>query len=286
MKGIVLAGGTGSRLFPATIAVSKQLIPVFDKPMIYYPLATLLEAGIREILIITTAHDSEAFKKLLGDGSLLGCEFSYAVQEQPKGIAEAFTIGADFIGNDSVCLILGDNIFYGSEFIRAFQKQIQKNTPSIFTLEVNNPKRYGVVEFDAEQNIVTIEEKPTDPKSNWAIPGIYIYDSNVVQYAKKIMPSARGEKEITELHLAYLNHNQLAAVKLSPKVVWMDAGTPESFIQAHDFIRKTEETSGKKVACLEEIAFEKGYINAAVLSKSIERLGSSSYANYLKKLLV
>ncbi len=285
MKGIVLAGGTGSRLYPATLSVSKQLIPVYDKPMIYYPIATLMEAGIRDILIITTEKDADAFKNLLGDGSLLGCEFSYAVQDQPKGIAEAFTIGASFIGSDRVCLILGDNIFYGKQFKELFKTQIELKKPSIFAIKVSNPSRYGVVSFDPEGNAESIEEKPLAPKSNYAIPGLYIYDSTVVEIAKNIQPSERGEKEITSIHQVYLESGNISVGILSDDVVWMDAGTPTSFTLAHDFVKEMEQSSGIKIACLEEIAYTKGYISKEVLQKSIDRMGSSDYGNYLKRLI-
>lgn len=286
MKGIVLAGGTGSRLYPATLSVSKQLIPVYDKPMIYYPIATLMEAGIRDLLIITTEKDADAFKNLLGDGSLLGCQFSYAVQKEPKGIAEAFTIGASFIGSDRVCLILGDNIFYGKQFQELFKTQIDLKKPSIFALKVSNPSRYGVVSFDSKGNAESIEEKPTIPKSNYAIPGLYIYDSSVVAIAQKIQPSERGEKEITSIHQVYLESGNLSVGILSDDVVWMDAGTPTSFTLAHDFVKEIEQSSGTKIACLEEIAYTKGYISKEVLQKSIDRMGSSEYGNYLKRLIL
>lgn len=285
MKGIVLAGGTGSRLYPATLAVSKQLIPIFDKPMIYYPLSVLLEAGIREILIITTKQDETAFKNLLGDGHLLGCQFKYAIQEQPLGIAEAFTIGTDFIANDEVCLILGDNIFYGNSFQKDFQNQLKKKKPSIFALEVENPSRYGVVSFDENGKAIQIEEKPKQPKSNYAIPGLYIYDSNVIEIAKNIEPSLRGEKEITSIHQVYLDEENLSVGILSDDVIWMDAGTPSSFAQAHDFIKEQELSSGKKIGCIEEIAYNNGYISKAVLQENINRMGSSEYGSYLKELL-
>ena len=285
MKGIVLAGGTGSRLYPATIAVSKQLIPIYDKPMIYYPMSVLLEAGIREILIITTPQDKNAFELLLGDGSLLGCQFSYATQQEPKGIAEAFTIGASFIGSDDVCLILGDNIFYGTGFIQEFKKQIQKRTPSIFAIEVKNPSRYGVVQIDEKGIVQNIEEKPENPKSNYAIPGLYIYDASVVEIAKTIKPSKRGEKEITSIHTAYLEHHNLSVGILTNDVVWMDAGTPSSFAHAHDFIKDLETSTNKKIGCLEEIAYTNGYISKEVLQKSIDRMGSSNYGTYLKSLI-
>lgn len=285
MKGIVLAGGTGSRLYPATWSVSKQLIPVYDKPMIYYPIATLMEAGIRDILIITTKKDADAFKNLLGDGSLLGCQFSYAVQDEPKGIAEAFTIGASFIGSDRVCLILGDNIFYGKQFQELFKAQIELKKPSIFALKVQNPSRYGVVEFDSNGKVVSVEEKPIQPKSNYAIPGLYMYDSSVVEIAENIQPSARGEKEITSIHQAYLDTGNLSVGILSDEVVWMDAGTPSSFTLAHDFVKEVEQSSGTKIACLEEIAYTKGYISKEVLQKSMVRMGSSDYGNYLKSLI-
>lgn len=285
MKGIVLAGGTGSRLYPATLSVSKQLIPVYDKPMIYYPIATLMEAGIRDILIITTKKDADAFKNLLGDGSLLGCQFSYAVQDEPKGIAEAFTIGASFIGSDRVCLILGDNIFYGKQFQELFKAQIELKKPSIFALKVENPSRYGVVEFDSNGKVVSVEEKPIQPKSNYAIPGLYMYDSSVVEIAENIQPSARGEKEITSIHQAYLDKGNLSVGILSDEVVWMDAGTPSSFTLAHDFVKEVEQSSGTKIACLEEIAYTKGYISKEVLQKSMVRMGRSDYGNYLKSLI-
>ena len=285
MKGIILAGGTGSRLFPATIAVSKQLLPVYDKPMIYYPLSVLMLAGIREILFITTPHDNPSFVKLLGDGSDLGCTFSYEVQESPNGLAEAFIIGEKFIGNDSVALILGDNIFYGSGLGEILRESVFQNKPLIYALEVENPSRYGVVELSPKGKIVSIEEKPKNPKSNLAIPGLYIYPNSVVSISKTIKPSVRGEKEITDLNKVYFEQGELK-VKLLPRgITWLDTGTPDSLSDANEFVKVIEKRTNKKIACLEEVALAMGFISKSQLSSSIFKYGNSSYNEYLLKLL-
>ena len=277
MKGIVLAGGSGTRLHPLTLAVSKQLMPVYDKPMIYYPLSTLISAGINEILIISTPQDLPLFEKLLGDGSQIGCSFEYAVQEHPNGLAEAFIIGADFIGNDSVALILGDNIFYGSGLKNLLRENTNPKGGIIYAYHVEDPERYGVVEFDEEQNAISIEEKPKYPKSNFAVPGIYFYDNQVVEIAKNIKPSARGELEITDVNNAYLKENQLKVSILDRGTAWLDTGTFNSLMQAGQFVQVIEERQGLKVGAIEQAAFESGFINKSQLKKITEPFLKSGY---------
>ena len=284
MKGIILAGGTGTRLHPITLAVSKQLMPVYDKPMIYYPLATLLSAGIREILIITKPEDSPLFKALLGDGSQLGCNFFYAVQEVPRGLAEAFLIGRDFIGTDKVALILGDNIFYGSGLDRLLQENSDPDGGIIYGYHVQDPERYGVVEFDAKGKAISIEEKPKHPKSNFAIPGIYFYDNEVVEIAGRITPSARGELEITDINKAYLKKDKLKVSILDRGTAWLDTGTFSSLMQASQFVEVIEERQGLKIGAIEEVAYTMGYINKKQLHKLADPLLKSGYGNYLMQL--
>ena len=287
MKGIILAGGSGTRLYPITKGVSKQLLNIYDKPMIYYPLSVLMLAGIREVLIISTPEDLGNFEKLLGDGSELGMKFSYAVQERPEGLAQAFMIGGDFIGNDSVCLVLGDNIFYGHGFTGLLQKSVRNvensGNASIFGYYVNEPGRYGVAEFDSSGNVLSIEEKPEQPKSNFAVVGLYFFPNSVVEKAKKVNPSKRGELEITSVIESYLKDSKLKMEILSRGYAWLDTGTHESMLEASNFIHTIEKRQGLKVACLEEIAFEKGYINREELIKLAEPLEKSSYGKYLMK---
>lgn len=287
MKGIILAGGSGTRLYPITRGVSKQLLNIYDKPMIYYPLSVLMLAGIREVLIITTPEDSSNFKKLLGDGSELGMQFFYAIQEKPEGLAQAFVIGADFIGQDDVCLVLGDNIFYGHGFTGLLENSVktvqQQDKASIFGYYVNQPQRYGVAEFDSEGNVLSIEEKPENPKSNYAVVGLYFFPSSVVQVAKEVTPSERGELEITSVIDNYLQRSKLKMEILSRGYAWLDTGTHESMLEASNFIHTIEKRQGLKVACLEEIAYEKGYINREQLLGLAEPLRKSSYGEYLIK---
>ena len=285
MKGIILAGGSGTRLYPLTKVVSKQLMPVYDKPMIYYPLTTLLSAGIKEILIISTSKDLPNFKALLGDGIEYGCSFEYAVQEEPKGLAEAFIIGENFIGNDSVALILGDNIFYGSGLDVTLQNNINPNGGVIFAYHVQDPQRYGVVEFDSNNKAITIEEKPDNPKSNFAVPGIYFYDNSVVEIAKTIKPSKRGELEITDVNKMYLNKGKLNVQILDKGTAWLDTGTFTSLMQASQFVQVIEERQGQKIGCIEEIAFKMGYINKTQLLKLAQPLLKSGYGEYLQHLV-
>lgn len=284
MKGIILAGGSGTRLHPLTLSVSKQLMPVYDKPMIYYPLSTLLQAGISEILIISTPHDLPAFKKLLGDGSRLGCRFEYAAQEVPNGLAQAFVIGEKFIGDDDVALILGDNIFYGVGVSDLLKKYNKPKGGVIFAYHVADPKRYGVVEFDSEQKAVSIEEKPENPKSNYAVPGLYFYDNDVVEIAKSIEPSARGEYEITDVNKEYLRRGKLQVGILDRGTAWLDTGTFSSLMQAGQFVQVIEERQGLKVGCIEESAFRSGFINAQELRHIAEPLLKSGYGEYLMQL--
>lgn len=281
MKGIILAGGSGTRLWPLTKAVSKQLMPVFDKPMIYYPISTLMLAGIREILIITTPEDSDAFKKLLGDGSQLACTFEYAVQEVPNGLSQAFVIGEKFIGESNVALILGDNIFHGDHFGRQMRSNISTDGALIYAYYVRDPERYGVVDFDAQGNAINIEEKPTKPKSNYAIPGLYFYDNNVVEIAKNLKLSTRGEYEITDVNKAYLEQGKLKVSKLDRNMTWLDTGTHESLHAASQFVQVVEQRQGLKIGSIEEIAWRMGYINDLELKKLAEPLLKSGYGTYL-----
>jgi glucose-1-phosphate thymidylyltransferase len=284
VKGIILAGGSGTRLYPITLGVSKQMIPLYDKPMIYYPLATLIGAGIREILIISTPQDLPRFEQLLGDGSQIGCSFSYKVQAEPRGLADAFIVGAEFIGEDKVAMILGDNIFYGSE-LDNLSKLTDVDGGYIFGAQVADPERYGIVEFDKDKNVVSIEEKPKQPKSNYAIPGLYFYDNNVVEYAKNVQPSDRGEIEITELHNAYLRAGKLKVQVLGRGTAWLDTGTFQTLNQASQFVQVVEERQGIKVGCIEETAWRQGFINDDRLRKLAEDLTKSGYGQYLLSLL-
>ena len=284
MKGIILAGGSGTRLHPLTLAVSKQLMPVYDKPMIYYPLSILMMAGIREILIITTPHDQAQFKKLLGDGQSLGCNFQYVVQEVPNGLAQAFVLGADFIGQDKVALVLGDNIFHGEGMEELLKANSDPDGGVVYAYHVHDPERYGVVEFDANKVALSIEEKPATPKSNYAVPGLYFYDNEVVEIAKNLEPSPRGEYEITDVNREYLRRGKLKVGILGRGTAWLDTGTFESLMQAGEFVRVLEQRQGLKVGSIEEAAFRQGFIDAAQLRKIAEPLRKSGYGDYLMNL--
>jgi glucose-1-phosphate thymidylyltransferase len=285
MKGIILAGGSGTRLHPLTLAVSKQLMPVYDKPMIYYPLSCLMLAGIKEVLIISTPHDLPNFEKLLGDGKNLGCNFQYAVQEQPNGLAQAFVIGEKFIGNDSAALILGDNIFYGGGLSEIFQSCFNPQGGVVFAYHVQDPERYGVVEFDKNMKVISIEEKPKEPKSNYAVPGIYFYDNQVVEIAKNIKPSPRGEYEITDVNRYYLEKGKLQVKVLNRGTAWLDTGTFASLTQAGQFVQVIEERQGLKVGCIEEIAYRMGFIDKTQLENIAKPLLKSGYGQYLLDVL-
>ncbi len=285
MKGIILAGGSGTRLHPLTLAVSKQLMPIYDKPMIYYPLSVLMLAGIKEILIISTPNDLPLFERLLGDGKNLGCRFEYAVQEVPNGLAQAFVIGEEFIGDDAVALILGDNIFYGTDLERRLSNAIDPDGGVVFAYHVKDPERYGVVEFDKANNVISIEEKPENPKSNYAVPGVYFYDNSVVEIAKNIKPSPRGEYEITDINKSYLEQGKLRVAQLGRGTAWLDTGTFSSLIQAQQFVQVIEERQGLKIGCIEEIAYRKGFIDANQLREVAEPLLKSGYGTYLLEIL-
>ena len=286
MKGIILAGGSGSRLYPLTKCISKQLLPVYDKPMIYYPLSVLMLAGIRDILVITTPEDQNNFKKLLNDGSQFGVNLSYAAQQSPDGLAQAFIIGEKFIGKDSVCLVLGDNIFYGQGLTPILDKATsQQDGATIITYQVKNPERFGILEIDSKNKVISIEEKPIKPKSNYAITGLYFYDNEVVQIAKKIKPSDRGELEITSINEVYFKKGKLNVQKLGRGFAWLDTGTFESLLDASHFVETIEKRQGYKIACLEEVAFNQGWISRDKINEMANKLDKNSYGNYLKSLL-
>ncbi len=285
MKGIILAGGSGTRLHPLTIAVSKQLMPVYDKPMIYYPLSTLMLAGIKDILIITTPHDAEGFRKLLGDGSQIGCNFQYAVQPSPDGLAQAFIIGKAFIGNDKVALVLGDNIFFSAGLSALLQANNNPDGGVVFAYHVSDPERYGVVEFDKEMKAISIEEKPTEPKSNYAVPGLYFYDNEVVHIAENIKPSPRGELEITDINRVYLEKGKLKVGVLQRGTAWLDTGTFESLMQAGQFVQVVEERQGLKIGCIEEVAYRMGFLDKAGLEREAAKTLKSGYGKYLMSII-
>lgn len=285
MKGIVLAGGSGTRLYPITKAISKQLMPIYDKPMIYYPLSILMMAGIKDVLIITTPEDNPQFKRLLGDGSQVGCNFQYAIQEVPNGLAQAFVIGAEFIGNDKVALVLGDNIFYGTGLDKQLQSLREVEGGYVFAYQVSDPERYGVVEFDAAMNAVSIEEKPIQPKSNYAVPGLYFYDNEVVKIAKELKPSARGEYEITDVNKTYLLQGKLKVAVLDKGTAWLDTGTFDSLSDASEYVRVVEKRQGTNIGCIEEIAYRNGFISKAQLLQLADDLKKSGYGEYLRRVV-
>lgn len=284
MKGIILAGGSGTRLHPLTLAVSKQLMPIYDKPMIYYPLSILMSAGIKDILIISTPHDMPNFKKLLGDGSQLGCNFQYTIQEEPNGLAQAFVLGEDFIGDHKVALILGDNIFYGVGMDELLKENNSPDGGVVYAYHVSDPRRYGVVEFDDEMKAISIEEKPENPKSNYAVPGLYFYDNDVIEIAKNLKPSARGEYEITDVNAEYLKRGKLKVAVLNRGTAWLDTGTFPSLMQAGQFVQVIEERQGLKVGCIEEVAYRNGFIDRTQLEKLAKPLVKSGYGDYLMRL--
>lgn len=287
MKGIILAGGKGSRLYPSTISVSKQLLPIYDKPLIYYPLSVLLLAGIKEILIISTPSDTPNYRKLLGDGKKLGLEISYVVQDTPRGLADAFILGADFIGNDNVCLVLGDNVFYGQGFtlyLRNAQKQIENGGAAIFGYPVANPKEFGVVEFDENNKVISIEEKPAKPKSNYAVPGLYFYDNTVVDIAKNVKPSARGEIEITSINNHYLSNNMLNVTLMGRGMAWLDTGSPKGMLKAAEFVQTVQDMQGFYISCIEEIAWRRGFISTEQLHALGRELDMTDYGKYILSL--
>ncbi|MBL7720589.1 MAG: glucose-1-phosphate thymidylyltransferase RfbA [Chitinophagaceae bacterium] len=285
MKGIILAGGSGTRLYPITKAISKQLMPIYDKPMIYYPLSILMMAGIKDVLIITTPEDNPQFKRLLGDGSQVGCNFQYAIQEVPNGLAQAFVIGAEFIGNDKVALVLGDNIFYGTGLDKQLQSLRDVEGGYVFAYQVSDPERYGVVEFDTNMNAVSIEEKPKQPKSNYAVPGLYFYDNEVVKIAKELQPSARGEYEITDVNKTYLLQGKLKVAVLDKGTAWLDTGTFDSLSDASEYVRVIEKRQGTNIGCIEEIAYRNGFITKAQLLQLADELKKSGYGDYLRSVV-